>query len=59
MVSVLETRFDVIILTEIGARNITTIQNIMHEYNFFLLFQKTTFMEEREPMYITIPLMYV
>ena len=35
MLSVLETRFDVIIITEIWARNTTTAQNIMNEYNFY------------------------
>ena len=35
MLSVLETRFDVIILTEIGARNITTVEYTMNGYNFY------------------------
>ena len=35
LLSVLETRFDVIILTEIGARNITTVQCIMDNYQFY------------------------
>ena len=43
MLSVLETRFDVIILTEIGARNITTVQNIMNEYNFYHVFPENNF----------------
>ena len=43
MLSVLETRFDVIILTEIGARNITTVQNIMNEYNFYYVIAENNF----------------
>ena len=35
MLSVLETRFDVIIVTEIGARKTTTVQNSMNEYNLY------------------------
>ena len=34
MLSVLETRFDVIIQTEIRARNITTLHNIMNKCTF-------------------------
>ena len=43
MLSVLETRFDVIILTEIGARNITTVQNIMNEYNVYYVIPENNF----------------
>ena len=43
MLSVLETRFDVIILTEIGARNTTTVQNIMKEYNFYYVIPENNF----------------
>ena len=43
MIYVLETRFDVIILTEIGARNITTVQNIMNEYNFYYVIPENNF----------------
>ena len=43
MLSVLETRFDVIILTEIGAHNITTVQNIMNEYNFYYVIPENNF----------------
>ena len=43
MLSVLETRFDVIILTEIGARNLTTVQNIMNEYNFYYVIPENNF----------------
>ena len=39
----LETRFDVIILTEIGARNITTIQYIMNGYNFYYVIPENNF----------------
>ena len=35
LLSALETRFDVIILTEIGARNITTVRCIMDNYQFY------------------------
>ena len=40
LLSVLETRFDVIILTEIGARNITTVQCIMDNYLFYFTVRK-------------------
>ena len=43
MLSVLETRFDDIILTEIGARNITTVQNIMNGYNFYYVIPENNF----------------
>ena len=45
MLSVLETRFDVIILTEIGARSISTAQNRMNEYTFYHVIPENNFYE--------------
>ena len=46
LLSVLETRFDVIILTEIGARNKTTVQCIMDNYQFYFTIPAKTCMGE-------------
>ena len=43
MLSVLETRFDFIILTGIGARYITTIQYIMNGYDFYYVIPENCF----------------
>ena len=36
-------RFDIIILTEIGPRNTTTVQNIINEYNFYYVISESNF----------------
>ena len=59
MLSVLETRADIIVLTEIGGSNITTVQNIMNEYTFYHVIPENNFMEEWESMCITVSLMCV
>ena len=43
MLSVLETRFDVIVSTEIGTRYITTVQIIMNEYTFYHVIPENNF----------------
>ena len=53
------TGFDVFTSTGIGARNITTVKNIMNGYVFYYVIPVSNFMEEWESMYITVSLMYV
>ena len=43
MISVLETRFDVIIWTEIGTFNKTTVQNVMNGYNLYHVIPENNF----------------
>ena len=38
LLEILETKFDVIVLTEIGARNLNTVECLLHNYEFHYIY---------------------